>query len=612
MVRAECDTAPPRAAGFRPVFPDVDREAFADEQLRIVWDHARIGLLVATAGALMLAVYLHDAAPAPWVHAWVLAKLAVAAMRLEQSRTFARVGGRGKFWRGSTRVLLTLDGAVWGIAGAGLAAADIPTASLVTAALACVSCIATFGLQVSLLATASYVAPILVLSSMGLFWRLDGFGLLSGLGLSMLLGLQLATARQVQRRVAEGFALRRQAQALVREKDEALGLALRQSAVKSQFLGNVSHELRTPLHGMLGLAELLRREVPEGSSRRRLDLIEASGRHLLSLINDLLEVSRGEVTRPSLQVATFDLAELVDQVTGLHTFRAEARGLQFVVRSNLLRPCWVLGDARRVAQVLHNLLGNAIKFTDEGGVSLRLNRVAHRVMFEVRDSGPGIALADQERIFEAFARADDPVAAQREGAGLGLTIARELARAMDGDVLLDSRPGEGTCFCFSACLPDSAVAVNAGIAPTAVAPAPHAVHGQVLLAEDDDVNAMIGLAGLQRMGLAAERVLDGRAAVRAAMRSAGRPDLILMDCRMPQLDGYGATREIRAQEYALGWPRVPIIALTATVTDLGRTQCMEAGMDDFLAKPFSPDELAAVVRAWLTARVDERVATRMT
>lgn len=630
MTPPDLPVRPPARSLWRAGLSSADQAQFADEQLRLVWDHARIGLLVATAFAVMLAVYLQDLADPQRVRAWLIAKLAVSAARWLQSRAYARSEG-GPAWRHASHAFLALDGLVWGLAGLWLMSSDIPTASLVGAALACVSCIATFGLQVSPWATASYVAPILLPTALGLLWRADEFGALGGAGLLMLLGLQLATAGQGQRRLAEGFVMRQRAQALARERNEALNLALRQSAVKSQFLGNVSHELRTPLHGMLGLARLVRDELPEGSTRRRLDLIDASGQHLLSLISDLLEVSRGDASRPAIRPQPLELTELLDQIVSLHALRARDRGLSLKLSEQLPRPCWVQGDGRRMGQVLHNLLGNALKFTDQGSVELTVQWSGDtgQALFEVRDTGPGIAPADQERIFEAFARADSLSGAMREGAGLGLTIARDLARAMGGDLQLDSQPGVGSCFRFSLSLPattapgdvrqgsashpgaetsgDTALppaapvrnaATSDWLHPAGQAPAPR----RVLLAEDDEVNAMIATACLEREGLQVLRVSDGRAAVQEALRPQGRPDLVLMDCRMPQLDGYGATREIRAQEYARGWPRVPVIALTATVTDLGRVQCMEAGMDDFIAKPYAPDELLAVVRAWLSAR----------
>ena len=583
-----------------------DRVALADEQLLIVWGHSRLGLWVATAFALMFAFFLEGQTDPVLLRAWVLAKLLVAAARLWQAQQISR-GARGPTWQRRTLWWLAADGLIWGVAGAWLVRGDLTLTSLVAAILACVACVATFGLQSSAKATAAYVVPMVVPTALGLLARLDEVGWLAGSGALLLLGLQLATSAQSQRRLADSLMVRRQAQQLAVEKQQALQLALRQSAVKSQFLGSVSHELRTPLHGMLGLARLLRHELPPtGPALERLELLEGAGQHLLSLINDLLEVSRGEVLKPRLDPRPFQLGPVLDAVVRLHRLRAHERGLQLHQALEGVPPGWVLGDPRRLAQVLHNLVGNAVKFTDEGQVSLRGWRDEAQALqvFEVQDSGPGIPRGAEAQIFETFARADHPLSASKEGAGLGLPIARELARAMGGDVTLVRHGARGACFQFSLKLPlTEAPAPDEAPQAASVAPGPVAegelAGRRVLLAEDDEVNALIATTVLQQAGLTVLRVNDGRSVVQAATAVLPRPDLVLMDCRMPELDGYAATREVRHQEYVRAQPRVPIVALTATVTDLGRLQAMEAGMDDFLSKPFTPEQLLAVVRAWL-------------
>lgn len=592
-------------AGLDPLL----RTPVAAEQLRMVWLHAAVGMGVASAFAVLLAIYLHDEVPRTLLQAWVGLKLAVAGVRYLQGRMFRRLdliqagaAAEGRqaqvnAWQRATWLMLAVDGAVWGLAGWWLMASGEPTASLVAAVLACVACVATFGLQASLAATASYVAPILLPTAAALIARGDEFGLVGGVGLLMLLLLMAMTAARAQRRVAEGIELRLGAQALAREKEAALRLALRQSAVKSQFLGNVSHELRTPLHGILGLARLLYLDSGDPVARQRIELIESSGRHLLGLINDLLDISRMEMGRFVLRDEPFELVAQVEQVTAVHALRAQDKGLAFHMEVEpALReagPCWVQGDPARFRQVLHNLLGNAIKFTQRGAISVRISRgaPADRYAIEVEDSGPGIALAAQGQIFQAFEQTE--VGGATEGAGLGLKIARELAVAMGGGISVSSQPGRGSCFTFTLRLP---AATELPVASSGDGAARQLRPLRVLLAEDEEVNALIACAYLERLGMAAEHVQDGREAVRRALREVGRPDLILMDCRMPVMDGYAATRAIRAQEDTLGLARVPVIALTATVTELGRTQCIEAGMDDFLAKPFTIEELEAAIR----------------
>ena len=282
------------------------RNSVADEQLRMVWSHAHVGTVIATVFAILFALHLRgSAAPAVVVDAWLAAKVVVAAVRIWQGWRYRRAGQPGgRRWRLATHALLALDGMVWGAAGLVLMSAALPVAALVAAVLACVACVATFGLQVSTRATAAYVAPILALTAAGLLLRGDEVGSLGGTGLAMLLGLQLVTAQRSQQRVLESVLLRVQAQRLAAEKDAALKLALHQSAVKTQFLANISHELRTPLHGILGIARLLHLEANDAAVLRRVELIEGSGTHLLGLINDLLDVSRLDAGHLALHART--------------------------------------------------------------------------------------------------------------------------------------------------------------------------------------------------------------------------------------------------------------------------------------------------------------------
>jgi CheY-like chemotaxis protein/anti-sigma regulatory factor (Ser/Thr protein kinase) len=282
--------------------------------------------------------------------------------------------------------------------------------------------------------------------------------------------------------------------------------------------------------------------------------------------------------------------------------RAVDKGLEFTLNLQLDQPCWVTGDPARVRQVLHNLLGNAVKFTQQGSITLTLMRDAEsgRLCAEVQDTGPGIEASELVHVFEAFRQVGGAASRPFEGTGLGLTIARDIAQAMGGDVSMRSTVGVGTCALFTALLPTAAPPeATAGPAPTDSLPATAAgTRCRVLIAEDDDVNAVIATAYLEHLGVTAERVKDGRLAVRHALREADRPDLVLMDCRMPTMDGMMATREIRKQERSLGLPRVPVIALTATTSDINRQLCLNAGMDDFMSKPYTREDLLQVLQRW--------------
>lgn len=579
------------------------RPEVSDEQLNMVLGHTRLGTIIATAFAVFLALQLRGVAlPAGLVDVWLVVKLAVAAARIYISVRYSRLGRPGGAkWSRLTDIWLLADGIVWGAAGFMLMSSPLPLAALVCAVMACVSCVATFGLQFSKRSTAAYVAPILAFTALGLLPRGDELGTIGGTGLLMLLGLLLVTATTSERRLVDGLMLRLHAQSLTVDKDEALKLALRQSAVKTQFISNVSHELRTPLHGILGVARLLHLEARDAAIARRVELIESSGTHLLGLINDLLDISRIEAGQFVMRKERFELGAVVQNLADLYTVRASDKGLEFTLNLQLQEPCWVLGDPARVRQVLHNLLGNAVKFTQRGSITLTLMRDAESGLLsaEVQDTGPGIDAADLVHVFEAFRQVGGASARPFEGTGLGLTIARDIALAMGGDISIRSTVGVGTCALFTALLPESPAPEQAEQpSPQQGSAVPAARTCRVLIAEDDDVNAVIATAYLEHMGVTAERVKDGRQAVRHALRDVDRPDLVLMDCRMPAMDGMAATREIRTQERNLGLPRVPVVALTATTSDINRQLCLNAGMDDFMSKPYAREDLERILQRW--------------
>jgi signal transduction histidine kinase len=588
------------------------RAQVAQEQARMVLLHTRLGTLAATAFALMLAWYLHrklgDGLPQQLLALWVLAKLLVSAARIALAVLWARRAARGAqagdggHWQRSMLALLALDGLVWGLGGWAMMGQPVPLAALVVAALDGVSCVATFGLQVRTAATAAYVLPMLLPLAAGLAQRSDDIAHFTALGQLLLALLLVATARATSRQLGIGLLLRLQADALAAEKDAALRLAQEQSAERKRFLAKVSHELRTPLHGMLGLTRLLHLEASEPTLSHRLELIESSGTQLLGLINDLLEVSRIDAGHFVLKAEDFDLAALLDQQAELFALRAADKGLHFALQLQLPRPCWVRGDAARLRQVLNNLLGNAVKFTRRGSITLQAwpGSRPEWVGLAVADTGEGIGAAELARIFQPFhqvvpsgAPDTGAGAATTDGVGLGLTIAREIAIAMGSDIAVRSVPGHGSVFSFEALLPPAAASPAAAPAAAPVLRLPRLV----LVAEDDEVNALIVGAYLDSLGVRYERVADGKQAVSRALRETDRPELVLMDCRMPVMDGLAATADIRRQERTLGLLRLPIVALTATATDVDRQACLDVGMDEVIAKPFTPVQLADALRS---------------
>lgn len=365
------------------------------------------------------------------------------------------------------------------------------------------------------------------------------------------------------------------------------------SRAKSAFLAAISHEIRTPLGGILGLSELLEHHDLPPDQAERVQLIQASGRTLLALVDDVLDFSRVEAGHLELERAPVDLPHVSEEVVGLLRARAADRAVTVEVEHT--GPRHVLGDALRLRQILLNLVGNAIKFTERGTVRVITESETVEgqvsVVIRVQDTGVGIEPEAQARLFEPFSQAETGIARRYGGSGLGLAIVRRLVDAMDGEVSVESALGEGSTFRVALRLPEASTPVEALEAPSNVDGT------RVLLAEDNLVNQKVIVAMLTRLGCSVEVVANGSAAVEAAL--SGDWDVVLMDQQMPVMDGLAATRALREAGCTL-----PVVALTANVTPEDRARCMAAGMDGFLAKPVPLAELASALLTARTARRD--------
>jgi signal transduction histidine kinase/HPt (histidine-containing phosphotransfer) domain-containing protein len=388
---------------------------------------------------------------------------------------------------------------------------------------------------------------------------------------------------------------------LARAKDVATAA----TRAKSEFLANMSHEIRTPLNAILGLAHLVRRDTPNGRQVQRLQQIDDAGRHLLALVNDVLDLSKIEARRLQLEKIPFDVAAVIRQAVAVMAPQAEAKGLRLEARCAPM-PARVQGDATRLRQAVLNYLSNAIKFTSEGFVSLRgtveQESASHvHLRFEVEDSGVGIPADRIDSLFRPFEQVDVSIARKAGGTGLGLAITRYLAAMMGGEVGVTSTPGQGSVFWLTVCLEKAgdAVVEQAGSHGAASAAAVRERHAgaRVLLAEDHPIGAEIAADLLQDAGLVVDLAKDGAEAV--ALARAGHYDVVLMDMQMPGMDGLAATRAIRGLD---GWATRPIVAFTANAFAEDRQRCIEAGMNEFLCKPVNPDELYGVLMKFLDAR----------
>jgi PAS domain S-box-containing protein len=381
-------------------------------------------------------------------------------------------------------------------------------------------------------------------------------------------------------------------QALIQAREQAI----ESSRLKSEFLASMSHEIRTPMNGVTGMLELLLEESLTDQQRKRVSVALGSAQALLTIINDILDLSKIEAGKLDLVPEWTDVRALVDDVVGLLRPMANDKGLQVESSCGADVPARVLADGGRLRQVLLNLAGNAVKFTDEGRVSMAVTVVSTtrervRLRCSVSDTGIGIPADQIPLVFEKFTQLEGAAERRTNGTGLGLSICRKLIDLMGGSIQVASQPGKGSRFWFDVEVPFAGQErMTAPAKPQATADVSRARDARVLLVEDNPVNRQFALAVLKSVGAMITVAVDGSEAVRLASES--EYDLILMDCQMPVMDGYEATRRIRAAGIT-----TPVIALTANAMEGDRDRCAAAGMDDYLAKPIRPDTLRAAVAA---------------
>ena len=619
-----------RTAQAHGVLADVLAARVTHARTRMLYGHMPVTAWTLCGFTLLIGGLIHFTLPGPLMWPalfWLVLALVLAVTRALHAQAYFRAADRGApFWRHSYHGLTWVFSGCWSALPWALPIGD--DRQLATAFIGVmIGMAATGAAQISSDRANVRAWTVPILGSSALYCANTGgplgwFGFVSVMGFLVILWLE---ADRAHHRIGEMLRLRFESEALAQARAQALHEAESLSAAKGRFLATMSHEMRTPLHGILGLSRMLRSRMHRPEDLSQIGLLHNAGEHLLRVINDVLDFSRLKDHGLRLNPQPVLIHELARHVCELSQVTAQDKGLVVMLHSSLPDDLWLLLDRGRLCQILTNLVGNAVKFTEQGHVILRLAVAGGeagnhptgdwQIVFEVQDTGRGIPEAHIDKIFDAFHQVDFRDGDQVGGTGLGLSISQQICLAMGGSLRCESRVGIGTTFRFTLTLPRAqGPSREAG----ALEPRPDAfgdegdalrLAGRVLVVEDNPVNVLVAQATLERLGLEVAVADNGLRALE--WLRAHEPDLVLMDFHMPLMGGIEATRRIRELEAQQGWVPVPIVAMSAGDPIDDHRHCLEVGMNDHIRKPFVPSDMNRVLRRHLGVRVRRREPAAM-